>query len=202
MNTVVFRMHCAVVETGKELNTEVQVHLKGEDRWFHLLAVKLGDGMVSTGIDITERRKAQEEILRLKDEIAQTATDKYRLIFNSIDEGFCVLEVLYEEGGKAVDYRFAEVNPTFERQTGLQHVTGKTFRSIFTTEPQWLDAYDKVVKTGEAAHFEEYHKGTGRSYQVHASRIGNSRSLAIVFQDITERKQRESNLAFLANLMT
>src|SRR3712207_9323224 len=110
MNTVVFRMHCAVVETGKELNTEVQVHLKGEDRWFHLMAVKLGDGMGSTGIDITERRKAQEEILRLKDEIAQKTTDKNPLIFNSIDEGLCVLYGLYCGRGQAVDFQIGRAS--------------------------------------------------------------------------------------------
>ncbi|OON65276.1 PAS domain S-box protein [Hymenobacter sp. CRA2] len=183
---------------------DVELWYEGEGlrHWFRLIAVPMAGQVLVTNEIITERKQAQEEVLRLKDEVAQKATDKYQQIFNSIDEGFCVLEVLYDEEGTATDYRFAEVNPTFERQTGLQHVAGKTFRSLFTTEPQWMATYDRVVKTGESVHFEEYHQGTGRSYQVQAARIGTGPALAVVFQDITERKRREANLAFLASLMS
>ncbi|KAA6432736.1 PAS domain S-box protein [Dyadobacter flavalbus] len=201
-NSLVFKLYCDVVETGNELNTEVQLNLKGTDRWFHLMAVKLDDGLVATALDVTERKKAEEEILRLKEEVARKATDKFQLIFNSIAEGFCILELLYDEEGKAIDFRFAEVNPAFEHQTGLKNVSGKTFRTVTAAEPQWMETYDRVVKTGECTHFEDYHKGTGRWYQVNASRIGNSPALAVVFQNITERKQRESSLAFLTSLMS
>jgi|GEM_PF-4135094 hypothetical protein len=43
--------------------------------------------------------------------------EKYQILFNSIDEGFCIVEVIYDNKGKPIDYRFLEINPSFEWQT-------------------------------------------------------------------------------------
>lgn len=130
---------------------------------------------------------------------------KYRTLFDSIDEGFCLIEMLHDEAGASTDYRFLEVNRVFERQTGLKDATGRLGSELMpTTEPYWLETYDRVARTGESQRFENYHEATARWYLVYASRVGgaDSRQVAIVFDDVTERKRREAHLAFLAELST
>ena len=63
--------------------------------------------------NITARKKAEQEILRLKDEMAQQAADKYLRLFNSIDQGFCIIQMIFDESDQPVDYRFLETNPVF-----------------------------------------------------------------------------------------
>ena len=129
-----------------------------------------------------------------------TATDKYYSIFNSIDEGFCIYELIYDQYGKPIDLRWIEVNPAYERQTGLKDITGKTHRELsLGTSDSWFEMYDRVVKTGEPVQFEKWHPHTQHWYHVHSSRVGDaqSRQVTCMFTDITERKMREQRQAFL-----
>jgi PAS domain-containing protein len=99
--------------------------------------------------------------------------EKYRTLFDSIDEGFCTIEVLFDEHGEAVDYRFLESNPTFERQTGLENAVGKTVRELAPEhEDFWFDVYGRIARTGEAIRFEHEAAALGRFYDVYAFRIG------------------------------
>ncbi|QNF34497.1 PAS domain S-box protein [Adhaeribacter swui] len=64
--------------------------------------------------NITARKNAEQEVLRLKDAINRRATDKYLTLFNAIDEGFNIIEVIFDDNGKAHDYEILEVNPAQE----------------------------------------------------------------------------------------
>lgn len=122
---------------------------------------------------------------------------QYRQLFDQMGQGFHVIELLYNEYGQVSDYLSLEANKAFECQTGLSNTTGKLGSEIAPNiEAYWFEAYDRVVKTGEAARFENYNAFTNRWYDVFASRIGNSenRQVAIVFSDITERKKAELTL--------
>lgn len=191
----IFDRMVSVTDTG--IPSEQEQYYSTEQfsgQWFYQALVKHDDGVLMTTRDITAQKMAEIEVLQLKDEIAQRAQDKYYSIFNSIGEGFCIFEMLYNEDGKPVDYRFVEVNPTFERQTGLKHVVGKTGSQLpFGTEPAWLEQYNNVIKNEEAVHFESFQESTMRWYHVYASKVGNgnSRIVAAVFDDITERKHAE-----------
>ncbi|PKV75956.1 PAS domain-containing protein [Pontibacter ramchanderi] len=198
-DTIIFKKYCEVVETGRKLDNEVQINLKGKDLWFHLQGVKMDDGLVATAVDITERKKSEQEILRLKDEVAQKATDKYQALFNTMDEGLSVIEMIYDADGKPVDLRLLEVNPAYEKITGLKNVAGKLGSEIVPSDQYWLDAYDSVVKTGKSLRYENYHAGARQWYRTHTSRIGGpgSHVIANLFEDITERKQRDLQQEFL-----
>lgn len=144
-----------------------------------------------------------QEVIRLKDKIARQVTDKYYAIFNSIDEGFCIYELIYDGAGKPIDLKWIESNPAYEKQTGLKNITGKTHRELsLNTESYWLEIYDTVAKTGESVHFEEWHEPTGRWYNTFSSRNGNegSNQVAVVFSDITERRNREQKQNCLLKL--
>jgi PAS domain S-box-containing protein len=127
-------------------------------------------------------------------EALRESEERYRNLFNSIDEGFCVIEVIFDENDKAVDYRFLEVNPTFQQQTGLENALGKRMRELAPNhEEYWFETYGKVALTGKAIRFENGARALNRWFDLYAFRIGNaeSRKVAVLFKDVTERKREE-----------
>jgi PAS domain S-box-containing protein len=141
--------------------------------------------------DITEEWKKGEEAQRQSEE-------NYRTLFNSIDEGFCVIQVIFDSRNKPLDYRFLEINPAFERQTGLHDAEGKLMRSLAPEhEEHWFQIYGRIALTGESERFVNEAKALNRWYDVYAFRVGEpeSRKVAILFNDITARKKAEDDLA-------
>lgn len=204
VDTGIFAAFKHVVETGQPDHHERHYTREQFNGWFSQSIVKLRDGVATTTVDITARKQAEQELLGLRDEVARQVQDRYRALFNSIDEGFCLFELCYDAQGAAVDYRFVEVNHVFEQQTGLIDAPGQ-LGSVLTpgTEPSWLAAYDQVVQTGQPLRFENYHRGTGRWYEAYASRVGDdgSRLLCTAFRDVTERKAHEQQQAFRVQLI-
>ncbi|GAA6621551.1 ATP-binding protein [Scytonema sp. NUACC26] len=120
--------------------------------------------------------------------------ERYRTLFESIDEGFCVIEMLFDENNTPLDYRFLEINPAFEKQTGLEQAEGKTARQLAPDlEDHWFEIYGKVALTGEPVRFENGSEVMNRWFDVYAFRVGEpeSRKVAILFKDVTERKRIE-----------
>jgi PAS domain S-box-containing protein len=166
---------------------------KGEYRWFLVRAVPLRDeqGKILKwyGIlaDITERKCAEAEL--------RESEQNYRTLFESIDEGFCTIEVLFDQNEKPVDYRFLQISPSFERQTGIKNAAGRRMREIAPQhEEHWFEIYGRIALTGEPMRFENEAKQLGRWYDVYAFRVEdpNRRRVGILFNDITERKRAEA----------
>jgi PAS domain S-box-containing protein len=126
-----------------------------------------------------------------------TSKERYRILFEAMDEGFCVIEMLYDPSGKPNDYRFVEINQAFEKQSGLHDAQGKTIRQLVPDQDgSWYEIFGNVVKTGEATRFENPSPAIQRHFDVFASRIGGegSKIIGILFRDITERKQHEQDM--------
>ena len=163
-------------------------------------AVALGRAEATRTLEarVEERTRQLEEEQRARAEEALVASEeKYRRLFDSIDEGFTTVEVLFDEEGNAVDYRFLEINPAFERQTGIQNGVGRTMREIAPDHEEfWFEIYGQVATTGEARRFEHEAAALKRFYDVYAFRIGEPREhrVAIVFHDILARKRAEEAL--------
>lgn len=122
---------------------------------------------------------------------------RYRTLFESIEQGFCILQVIFDESGRPVDYRYIEINPSFERQTGMSDAVGKTIRELVPDiEPFWFDIYGNVALTGEPIRFVDHAKSMGRWFDVDAFRVGDpeERRVAVLFADVTERKKVEEAL--------
>jgi PAS domain S-box-containing protein len=145
--------------------------------------------IVGTAQDITDRKRTEETLHK--------SEEQYRTLFDSIDEGFCIIEVLFDGNDKAVDYRFLEVNPSFEKQTGIHNAVGRTMREFAPQlEEHWFELYGKIALTGEPARFENEAVQLHRWFNVYALRIGEpqERKVAILFKDISERKVAEAAL--------
>ncbi|MEO7135857.1 MAG: PAS domain-containing protein, partial [Vicinamibacterales bacterium] len=105
---------------------------------------------------VAERAWDAAERIRLNAELVASAA-KYQQVFESIDEAFCIAEILLDDQGRPNDYRFIEINPAFERLTGLSHAAGRTARELIPgLEQYWFDIYGQVALTGAAARFENY----------------------------------------------
>ena len=152
-----------------------------------------------------DERAAQVEIEaaeRKSAEIARNVSDdRYRSLFNSLDAGFCVIEMAFDAAGSPRDYRFIEVNRAFASQTGLQNADGKWMRELAPDHEQhWFDIYGTVARTGEPVRFEDGADALDhRWYDVHAFRIGlpSAHQVAILFNDITDRRKAEKQQRML-----
>jgi PAS domain S-box-containing protein len=140
--------------------------------------------------------QVQTELLERKQVEAalQQSEQRYRSLFESIDEGFCVVEMLFDANNTPYDYRFLEANPAFEQQSGLEQAVGKTARQLMPQlEDYWFEIFGNVALTGEPMRFENGAAPTSRWFDVYAFRVEqpSSRKVAIVFKDITQRQQAE-----------
>jgi hypothetical protein len=127
----------------------------------------------------------------------QESEAKYRSLFESMDQGFCVLEMIFDEEGQPMDYRFLEYNPVFEQQTGLQDAIGKTAGELVPNlESHWLQRYGKVATSGQSIRFTEGSEAMGRWFEVFAYRTGEAESkrVALLFRDITEQKKADETI--------
>ncbi len=113
-----------------------------------------------------------------------------------MSEGFSINEIIYDDDGKPVDIRYLDVNPAFEKHTGLKRtdIIGRTRMELFpNSEPTWFEQYGNVLLTGEPTHFEEWLGYLDRCFDVYAFQTEPHR-FAVMFNDITERKKSEMEL--------
>lgn len=157
--------------------------IKTNADWLQMSVFILIAGMISAACEAVRRTHARLEV--------------YHTLVKSLDDGFCVVEMLHDAEGKPVDYRFLQCNPAFEKQTGIRQATGKTMRNLVPShESHWFEIYERVAGTGEDIRFENVAAGMQRHYDVFAFRVGGSGShrVGILFKDITERKKNERDL--------
>jgi PAS domain S-box-containing protein len=163
--------------------------------------------------ELERRLAAAETALREKADVEAAlrgSEQHFRALFDAIDEGFCVIEVLFDCEGRAEDYRFLQANAAFERQTGLAEAVGKRMRELAPAhEEYWFETYGRIAQTGQAERFESRANALGHWYEVFAFRVGAAaqRQVGILFKDIKQRKlaeialrESEERQAFLLEL--
>jgi PAS domain S-box-containing protein len=136
------------------------------------------------------------ELRRLR-ELQLASEARYRQLFESIDEGFALHEMIFDKrSGHPIDYRFLEANPAFGKLTGLdtKKIIGRTVTEVLPSiEPMWIETYGRVVRTGKPERFEGYVAALGRWFAVYAY-CPAPRQFAVAFSDITERRRSEEEL--------
>jgi PAS domain S-box-containing protein len=143
-----------------------------------------------------EELTARTDELRANDERLRNSEERYRHLFEHLSEGFALHEMLWGAGGDAVDYRFIEVNPAFERLTGLtrERVVGHTVRELLPDlEPEWIVRYGEVARTRRPVRFEGWSGSLGRYFEVVAFSPEEGQFAALFF-DVTERRAAEQAL--------
>ena len=145
-------------------------------------------------LDITRQSQVEHAL--------QTSEERYSSLIELMDQAFCVIDMLYDEQGNPVDFRYLEANPAFVKQSGLENAIGRTIRSFVPEHDQhWFDVYDQVLKTGHPMRYEDEAHAMERWFEIFAARLGGpgSTKLAVLFTDISERKRAEKQLRQLAD---
>jgi signal transduction histidine kinase len=143
-----------------------------------------------------ERRLRSSESARLRGE------QRYRTVLNSIDVGFCIIEMIHDAQGDPWDYRMLEVNPAFVKHTGLNDPVGRTIRELIPNhDVRWSRVYGSVARTGLPIRVQQHTANLERWLDVYAARIGDpdSQQVAVFLRDVTEERERGEALQRLAD---
>ena len=149
--------------------TAIPIFKPGETKPFEVYA---------TFDDITEQRQSEEN---------------FRTLFRKMLDGFALHEIICDQAGTPVDYRFLAVNPAFERMTGLnaEGLIGKTVLEVLPNiEPHWIETYGQVALSGQPVSFQNYSAELDKFFEVTAFRPA-TKQFACIFQDITDRTRAE-----------
>ncbi|MGF2014989.1 PAS domain-containing protein [Nostoc sp. DedVER01b] len=128
---------------------------------------------------------------------------KYRSLFELMNEGLAIGELVRDESGRAVDARYLELNPAYERQTGfdrssaLDRLASEVFPTYYRT---WLENVERVLRTGQPERFEEFVPDNQKWFAFHVTPFGKADGFTVFYDDITERKRQEQEQAFLLSL--
>ena len=145
---------------------------------------------VSLRRELASRHRAEKEL--------RHRASQYQMLFDSIDEAFCIVELIFDDGKAPVDYRFLEVNPAFGKQTGMSDAKGRRMLELVPDmEAHWFEIYGKVALTGEPHRFVNEAKGMqGRWFDAYAFRLGGPESerVAVLFRDISDRMKTEETM--------
>ena len=131
-------------------------------------------------------------------DVASRGSDqRYQTLFDSLDEGFCIIEFLDGPHGPLSDYIHIEANAAYARHAGIPNVVGQKVREMVPDEAAgWVELYGDVLRTGMSIRFERELVATGRHLELAAFRLepASLRQVAVLFQDITARKRAEAAL--------
>ncbi|HPE71695.1 MAG TPA: PAS domain S-box protein [Candidatus Competibacteraceae bacterium] len=163
---------------------------------FHKATFKNTDGdllgLIGGILDITKRKQIEQALLE--------SEARYRTLFDNMAEGFAFHEIVTDEQDNPCDYRFLDINPAFERLTGLKrnYILNRRVREILpNVESYWIENYGQVALTGQPAHFENFAASLNRWYSVYAYSPA-PRRFAVIVIDITESHRSQEQLRKLS----
>jgi len=154
----------------------------------------LGNFASALALALDNRRQQAE--LEAASESLRRSERSYRQLFSRMTHGFALHEIITDDTGAPVDYRFLEANPAFETITGLRRddVVGRTAREVLPDlESSWIERFGVVALDGEAIEFESFSTPLDRHYGVIAYSPEPGR-FATIFSDVTERRATEQAL--------
>lgn len=133
---------------------------------------------------------ARERELRTKAEIAES---QYRVILESISEGFIYLD-------RDWHVRYANEQVAALGGVALSSILGKTLWDAFpgAAESPFAAIYRKAMESGEVAHIEDYYPPTGR--WIRSNLYPSPDGLSIFAQDVTERRIQQEKLLLTEKL--
>ncbi|MEQ1941679.1 ATP-binding protein [Mesorhizobium sp. VNQ89] len=194
----VYRTGKAYTATGARFAMQSSPDSPVEERYLDFVYQPLrgSDGSMTgifvEGADVSDRYSAEQS--------QRDSEALYKGLFDAIDEGFCIIEFFDGPHGPDSDYIHVQANEAYARHAGIPNVVGQKLREMVPDEADaWVARYGAVLRTGEPIRFQQELVATGRFLELAAVRIEppNRKQVAVLFQDITARRQAEIALAEL-----
>jgi PAS domain S-box-containing protein len=183
-------MYIHTVETGERTSMETYYDYDRLDFWIAVSALKLGDGFVVTFSDISEAKRAQQQI-------SQTA-DLLQTVINNSPTALVLYEPIRDESNEVIDFRYKLTNPVAATATGrsLEYMQGNTLFTMFPMAAQkgFFDRLRVVLKTGEMQQYEHHFSDDGVDLWAEITMVKQENDVLTVFQYITDLKRAQQEL--------
>ncbi len=170
-------------------------HRDGHYIWMESIGTPLFDeagnliGSIIVSRDISNRKQTEAALRK--------SESNFRALFNTMQEGFVVWEIILNEENQLADLRFIDLNPTFEKSIGISRVEliGKRINEMkFFIEEYWFTVFSKVLETGQPHEFEGYLSHFDSYFELFIFQPEPSH-IACLVVDITARCRAEKDLA-------
>ncbi|WP_051971614.1 PAS domain S-box protein [Massilia sp. 9096] len=151
-------------------------------------------GLVAIVLDTTASKRDAEAL--------RASEERYRTLFDSMDQAFCLIELEFDAEGRACDWVYLQTNSAFAEHTGLPDAVGRRRSDMLPDgDRSWLEVMGAVVRDGGDHRVEHVSQALGRWYDMYLTRVGGpgSRKVAALFRDITERRTAEDKLRSFAD---
>ena len=186
--------HALEALAGGEPLAQYEQRLRCKDgsyKWiaWNVAPYRAREEIICVGRDTTDRRRARQAL--------QDSEQRYRTLFESIDEAFCIIELIFDSQNNPVDYCITETNPAFVKQTGLKSAEGKRISDVLPhLERHWINLYGNVALSGEPNRYVEYMEQGDRWFEGFAFPLSDDapNRVGVLFTDITARKAAEEAL--------
>lgn len=145
--------------------------------------------------DITERKRTEFAL--------QESENRYHSLFRSMSEGLCIMEPIFDQSHKPVDFRFVDMNPAFEKLTGFKNPVGCLASSLFTKiSDSWLETLEKVALAGEPIQLVHETKGLNHWYNINAFKVQTNglETVAVLYNDITQEIRARNDMQELMKI--
>lgn len=145
-------------------------------------------GVILVFSDVSEKYQIEQSV--------RESEKRYRALVDEMKYGLALHEIITDDEGRVVDYVFIDVNPAYEKQTGLlrQDIIGKRVLEVLPeVESYWIEKFGYVALHGESLHYENYVKELDKYFEVVAYRPGKNQ-FAVIVNDVTNRKMADDLL--------
>jgi PAS domain-containing protein len=112
--------------------------------------------------DETERKQAEEAL--------RAGEQKYHDLYSSLDQGYVVIDVLFDEEGRAVDQHLVEANPAALCLQGNVSTYTRLSELAPLRDAAWYELAGRVALTGGTARTRTHVEKTNRWHESQASR--------------------------------
>lgn len=140
------------------------------------------EGVVVSFVDITARREAEARL--------RESETRYRRLFEAMDEGYLLGEVIRNDAGEPIDIYYVDANPAAVRMVKADFKGRRLSEVGDTFEPHWWTLPARVLDSGKPEHMDLFAEPLGQWFEISVSKL-DAKRVAILFQDITERKRHE-----------
>lgn len=184
-----------ILDRGDHKRTPVKIRSDGEVSWFYVnkndfdIKRKMVSYML---VDFTDRHQAEAAL--------KESEEKHRLLITQMAQGLAVHEVIFDQAGNPIDFRYLDANDSYERLVGVKRadIIGKRALEVFPDiDKSWIEKYGAVAMTGQPSHFEFYDKNVDRYFEnvVYSPKF---KQFAVIISDVTERKRAEQEIRYLS----